>query len=494
MEGLPRFGNLALHPISLALIVALGSLGAFLVLSPPARDSDLANAPRSIAVPSDESATVGDPALRAGQDAFVARIVKVSPDVRWGEPSIPKDFCLRARPGDKLNVVAGLVEIEFFSGAKIILHGPSVFTPTGPMAGRLESGRLTGEVSNGNFRLVTPTAEVIDLGTEFGVVADATVGTDVVVFNGRVQVVSKPDKSGPDEVLDMTEGMAARFRSDGTTEFGVKTEAGQFVRDVSPAAPHDPATIGRDEVCLIDILSGGDGLGNGLAGAVDPCSGLRDYGARGRKLADLTRWGDGAFHEVPWHPIIDGVFVPAADDRQMQIDSLGHRVHLPANCGAAYGSIWARRRESALVPDVDIDNDFWGSRTLRGIVERLMFARRGLVGIHANAGMTFDLRTLRMVHRRSPLEFRATVVNAENSRDWSPSEMPEYKRTVDFRVFVDGVLRFARLGFRREDGDGQFAVALSPSDRFLTVVVTDDGNLEFDHVLLVDPVILLDKQ
>src|SRR5690606_19087158 len=137
-----------------------------------------------------------------------------------------------------------------------ILHGPAVFTPTGPASGRLESGRLTGEVTNGDFRLVTPTAEVIDLGTAFGVVADADIGTDVVVFDGRVQVVSLRGQANG-ESLDMTEGMAARFRSDGTTEYGLKTDATQFARRIATSA----GSKNPDEICLVDVLAGGNGLG-----------------------------------------------------------------------------------------------------------------------------------------------------------------------------------------------------------------------------------------
>ncbi len=89
------------------------------------------------------------------------------------------------------------------------------------------------------------------------------------------------------------------------------------------------------------------------------------------------------------------------------------------------------------------------------------------------------------------------MANVENSGDWSRAERPVIpaKRTVDFRVFVDGALRFQRLGFRREDGEQEFAVALSPGDRFLSVVATDDGgDLDYDHLVLIDPVIALDNQ
>jgi hypothetical protein len=369
-----------------------------------------------------------------------------------------------------------------------------MFTPTGPASGHLESGRLTGEVSKGNFRLVTPAAEVVDLGTAFGVVADAESGTDVVVFDGKVQVVSRWDRAGSAEAINMTEGMAARFRLDGTTEYGLKTDATQFARRISPSAADENA----NEVCLIDLIAGGNGLGGQLAGAIEPLTGQRDYGDEGRKSKHFGRWTDGVFHGSSWHPLIDGVFVPSPEGRGVQVDSLGGILDLPTNTGTTHGSIWARRKESVRESAGGPDNDFWGTRTLKGIVEKLKTVRTGLMGMHANVGITLDLRRLRMVHRRAPTEFRALVANIENSADWAQHErpVPEVQtRIADCRVFVDGSLRSSRLGFRREDGDLRISAPLFAADRFLTIVVTDgDGEMRFDHVVLIDPVIALDKE
>jgi hypothetical protein len=66
--------------------------------------------------------------------------------------------------------------------------------------------------------------------------------------------------------------------------------------------------------------------------------------------------------------------------------------------------------------------------------------------------------------------------------------------TVDFRVFVDGDLRFERLGFGRKDGDQLVSVPLASRDRFLTLVVTDDGDPRFDHLMLIDPVVKLQEE
>ena len=440
-------------------------------------------------LPQNTTSTESTPASPLGQNAvakYVARIVKKSGDCTWGALSAPSEFLLRVQSNDRMHLASGLVELEFFSGARIILHGPAVFIPTGAAAGRLESGRLTGKVADGNFRLVTPTAEVIDLGTEFGVVADASVGTDVVVFDGRVQVVSLPDNSGAGEVLDMTEGMAARFRSDGTTEYGLKTHSEHFSRQIPISADAE----NRDELCLIDVFAGGDGFGKRLAGAIDPATSQRDYG----QLPIQFRWSDKTYHAVPWHSMIDGVFVPTSDGRDVQVDTAGNRVNLPVNTGCTYGSLWARRRESIIETGSGACVDFWGSRTLPGIIAHLKHVGNGMIAMHSNSGITFDLRTMQMTHDRAPNAFRAVVTNLENSRDFKPEEILGYPRTADFRVFVDGQPRFERLGFRREDGEQNFDVSLSPRDRFLTLVVTDDGSLEFDHVMLIDPVIALQDE
>lgn len=435
---------------------------------------------------------------------YVARIIKASTDCVWADKAGPAEFLLRVRAGDRMELVAGLVELEFRSGAHVILHGPTEFTPTGPASGQLDSGRLTGEASNGNFRLLTPAAEVVDLGTAFGVVADATAGTDVVVFDGKVQVMSRSEASKGSEMVNMTEGMAARFRFDGTAEFGLKTEGKDFARQISPSGRQD----NPDEICLIDVIAGGNGLGANLAGAIDPLNGQRDYGEQGRKSKHYGRWTDGAFHDASWHPLIDGVFVPFPTGHSIQIDSRGRTLDLPTTTGTTHGSIWARRKESISAAgsseanhsdsNSGLDNDFWGTRTLKGIVNKLKQTQIGLVGMHSNVGITFDLRALQMAHRRIPAQFRTRVANIENSADWAIDERPVPEvatRIADCRVFVDGSLRCSQVGFRREDGDLQLTATLSPGDRFLTILVTDgDGEMRFDHIVLIDPVISLMKE
>ena len=89
---------------------------------------------------------------------------------------------------------------------------------------------------------------------------------------------------------------------------------------------------------------------------------------------------------------------------------------------------------------------------------------------------------------------KTVVTNLDNAMEDYPHDAKGRKRMADLRVFVDGELRYQRLGFRRVDGDAPVSVELSPEDRFLTIISTDsDGDTSYDHVVLIDPVIVLGK-
>jgi hypothetical protein len=436
------------------------------------------------------SAAIRTESIRSG---FVARIIQSSDDLTWSGSEEPFDFLLRIKPREKLKIATGFVQLEFYSGAKILVRGPAVFQPLGKGSGRLESGHLTGEASNGNFVLKTPTAVIVDLGTAFGVASDANSGTDVVVFKGRVQAQSTSGGYDKRPVLDMTEGMAARFRSDGTTESNLKTDASQYTRTIPVSAANEH----RNEICLIDVLAGGSGRDSYLAGSIAPFNGQRDFSPEGNDWMQMSHESDGEFHRVQSCPMVNGVFIPNTDGKQVPIDTTGRTIDLPENSGYAFGTLWAKRKESIQNLNGGPEFDFWGFRTLEGIVAKLKTVRNGLIGMHANMGVTFDLRTMELVHHRELTEFRGAVANIENFAVWPPNESPSNPKTrfADCRIYVDGDLRYSRLRFRREDGDEKFAVPLTSKDRFLTVVVTDgDTEFRFDHIVLIDPVIGLKEE
>ncbi|MCE9561545.1 MAG: hypothetical protein K8U57_05775 [Planctomycetes bacterium] len=87
----------------------------------------------------------------------------------------------------KLN--AGLVEIEFFSGARVVLEGPAEFQLVSADEAFCGAGRLTAEVPSHatGFRIGTPQGALVDRGTAFGL-SVTPAGAEVHVFQGKVEL------------------------------------------------------------------------------------------------------------------------------------------------------------------------------------------------------------------------------------------------------------------------------------------------------------------
>src|SRR6185437_9610804 len=69
-----------------------------------------------------------------------------------------------------LHLKSGAVQIEFYSGARVILEGPASLQLLSQGEARLEYGKLSARVPEPahGFKVHTPEGIVTDLGTEFG--------------------------------------------------------------------------------------------------------------------------------------------------------------------------------------------------------------------------------------------------------------------------------------------------------------------------------------
>jgi hypothetical protein len=422
---------------------------------------------------------------------FVARVLAATKDVTWTSDGAPTDFLMRLEAGSRVKLATGFIKLEFSGGAELILHAPADFQALGPDAGRLFSGKLTGRSDAGSFSLFTPAAKVIDVGTEFGVSVDEDHNTGVSVFDGEVHVRPMQRDESDDSILRMTQGMSALVDRRGFIQSDLEVDATHFRR----LLPHaEQTTLGASEMSLIDVISG-SGVGEyRLAGSIDPATGFWGQPPWQEPKGVEPRVSRGEFVSVEWNPLLDGVFVPAAEAGPIQIDSSGHTTTLGPTCGATWGPIWARRRlDDSLDPLAGVRNQeeqgFWGVGTLAALMERLRWSRDGLVGIHPNVGVTIDLDEIKAQRGRSVRRMRGIIAHLEKSHESSPL-YPGVR--ADFRVYVDGEIRYERIGFRRSDGDSQFGVDFDDDDRFLTLVTTDnDASNAFDHVILIDPILEL---
>ncbi|MDR3403753.1 MAG: FecR domain-containing protein [Chthoniobacter sp.] len=92
------------------------------------------------------------------------------------------------RPG-ALRLTHGAAQIEFFSGASMILQAGASLELISPWEAICRSGKVTVRVPPParGFKLRTAGMDLVDLGTEFGVNADAGGATEVHVFEGKVE-------------------------------------------------------------------------------------------------------------------------------------------------------------------------------------------------------------------------------------------------------------------------------------------------------------------
>ena len=230
-----------------------------------------------------------------------------------------------ARLGDILNTGSlilnqGLAQIEFFSGATLLVEGPAEFQIVSPWEVTWRHGKARVHVPPAarGFRLQTPGMKLVDLGTEFGVeVNRATLDARVAVFSG--EVVAHP-VTGPQLNLREGEGLAqtgSRFevttagRTDdfangnGLRKLSQRNAQNRFAAwtEASQALAHDPRLIAYYPLTEVDSWS------RIVRNAAVPANHDRDGGAVGVSTA-AGRW--------PEKPALE--FKRPGDRVRLQID------------------------------------------------------------------------------------------------------------------------------------------------------------------------------
>jgi len=149
----------------------------------------------------------------AGRSAF-ARIVFIA-DVAWSEDGSVYREWDRLGPGDALKFDAGSVEILYDNGVQFVVQGPADCTFTAEKRLTARAGKLVARVSPDalGFQIVTPHMAVIDRGTSFGLTIEPDRQTDVVVYEGKVDLAI--GASGGDAGRRLEAGEALRVGRDG---------------------------------------------------------------------------------------------------------------------------------------------------------------------------------------------------------------------------------------------------------------------------------------
>ncbi|QDS99200.1 FecR domain-containing protein [Adhaeretor mobilis] len=115
-------------------------------------------------------------------------------DATWEAGTFAPSDLSRLRIGQTLELEEGQVELLFDTGVEVILEGPTHFEIRSADSAYSRLGSISarvGEEASG-FTIETPSARVIDLGTEFGASISETGETEVAVFKGIVDLAVDP--------------------------------------------------------------------------------------------------------------------------------------------------------------------------------------------------------------------------------------------------------------------------------------------------------------
>ncbi|TWT97850.1 FecR protein [Botrimarina colliarenosi] len=146
------------------------------------------------------------------------------------------------RGGEALELKEGVLALTTADGSEVVVEGPASLVFEDGQRIALKAGRLSARVDEEATGLVvtTPTATVVDLGTEFGVGIGPHLETSVAVYDGVVELYgASSDGLANSPSKRITAGRAGQVNADGTLNWAVQT------------LPNDREFIRPDEIASL---------------------------------------------------------------------------------------------------------------------------------------------------------------------------------------------------------------------------------------------------
>jgi hypothetical protein len=375
---------------------------------------------------------------------------------KWGEAEGAMKAGVRLATRQNHYLRSGAVSLKFDNNAQVTVEGPAEFEIVSEDRIRMQYGRLYCIVPQEalGFSVVTPTVMVVDLGTEFGVQADFNGTTELHVNRGLTRLLAG-DKQRKVS-LEAKEGMGWRVSGLTSEVSQIPLAESLFVRQINSKA--NVIWRGQKSLSLADVVGGGNGWGTGMTEVgLDPRSGKRGG------IVGEDRQGLREYKVLPEERYIDGVFVPEGSRPQV-VSSQGH---IFQECPPTNNIYFAEIVSGAAR---DLTRTIYRQVTCR-IGER-EFGTPDYPGLfmHANLGITFDLKAIR---QDCPSGFQFTHFAAEAGLSSDIDRTPN----AEVWVLVDGQVRF-RTRLQEKGRAVPIRVELKGTDRFLTLVTTDGGDVD----------------
>ena len=377
---------------------------------------------------------------------------------QWANPAGP------SQPGDRLLADGkplvlrdGLVELRFDSNAQVVIEAPAEFQILAEDRIGLQYGKVYAIVPREatGFSVYTQNGKVIDFGTEFGVHASPTHETFLHVIKGKTMLIAG-GQSDKKNSVEVGAGMAKRVSGISGVISDIHCNQSLFVRAIDSASKF--IWRGQSAINLADMVGGGNGLGTGRQDygikietgtlSENPLS-VNGYGIRNQKP-----WAS-SFCPVSQIPGIDGIFIPDGKPGPTVVSSQGHLFDQCPDTNGAWCSPIINGSKA-------IDDDF------SLVVDDVRYGtpENPAIFMHANIGITFDLKVIRSLLPDGLLPERFTAIAA------APVPYPDITSYFDVWIVVDGQVRFSKTGISAP-ANVPIDVALTEQDRFLSLVVTE---------------------
>ncbi len=330
----------------------------------------------------------------------------------------------------------GYVELVLDNQTRLVIESPTIFQILSSNKIALQSGRIFAEVPGqaSGFTIITPEAEIIDLGTEFGVYASQNSETELYVFKGKTKLVTTNNTSGSELIA----GDAVSVSGAELTVTKVGFDNIAFVREIE--SKRNIVWKGQSHYNLADFVGGGSGFGNGRdSEGYDQINGEHAY------ENNINRTALNTYRIIDDNPFIDGVFLPNGQTEQV----ISSNDHIFRNC--------------PITNSMRFNGIFNSYRKINSS------AMEQCLIIHSNAGITFDLNEIRKIQPDKK------IIRFESQYGIEPNPPRPTASNADFWVLIDGEIVF----YRKNVKDKQIrtlSVTIPDNARFLTLVTTDGGD------------------
>lgn len=393
--------------------------------------------------------------------------------------------------GKSLLLREGYAELLFNNQSRVTLEGPAEFQIPAEDQIKLIYGRLYARVPQEaiGFTVKTPSAQIVDLGTEFGVECDLQSSTSLHVVKGKTVLIAG-DKSNKGSV-EVTEGGAKKVSAVTRTISDISCNDRLFARKIDSAGQF--VWRGETEISLADMVGGGNGLGTGtLDSGIETNTGRwfesPDPALVQGKVTGILS-GGGVYNKVSSLALIDGVFVPDSRRGAVQVTSAGHTFDGFVDGGGVFwGNIFNgawHASDTSIMHPLKLNGRTYGNPD------------RPAISLHSSQGITFDLQAVRQtIPGGRILRFTSLFGVSETvAQDplFGPTPTGVNMGKVNCWVLVDGRERLNLNAVTYLQGAAEIDIELHDEDRFLTLAVTEsDDRRAYDWALFARPTLQIE--